>query len=42
MQPLMFPDINGSEEESEKDGINTGVEEKRIRILKKKKKLKEK
>lgn len=37
MQPLMFPAINRSEEESRKNGINPGTEEDRIRTLKKKK-----
>lgn len=31
MQPLMFPAINESEDESGKNVINTGTEEKRIR-----------
>lgn len=32
MQPLMLPAINGSEEESGKNGINTDIEEKRIQM----------
>lgn len=43
MQPLMFPAINRSEEESRKNGINPGTEEDRIRtFFKKKKKVGEK